>query len=138
MDSTCAIKWPTGCAEKQATPQPGKLKIKRRTENKVTVLDLTGALDADSEMIVDDFIDSNSSGMGKEIILNFGNLRSVNGSGIGVLINALVRFKKSGGIVRLVNINPRLLGVFDVHRVLPALNIYPDMRSALNQINKER
>ena len=136
MQTTCPLQWLAQQTQMQRPQHKSKLQIERRAVGNVTVIDLYGALDADSEKSVESFMDSSNRQFGKNIILNLDNLRSVNGNGIGVLINALVRLKKSGAIAWLVNISPNLLRVFDVHRVLPALKIHPDIRSALNQIGE--
>jgi anti-anti-sigma factor len=109
----------------------------RKEKDNISILDLSGAFDLDSQDLVRQLVSTNSDNSAGNQLWNFSHVDAITSSGIGILLNAIAEIKEQGRIAKLVSVAPELLDVFAVHKVLPALDIRPDEASALKQIRME-
>jgi anti-anti-sigma factor len=113
------------------------LRIDQRQENNITFLDIEGSFDIEAEDLIKDTITKSSSGSNGNFVFNFNEVETITSSGIGILLNAYMDVSKRGGIAKLSNVMPSILDAFQVHKVLPAFDIYPDEKSAAKRVHIE-
>lgn len=113
------------------------LNISSRNAEEITVLDFEGDFDLNAQGPVSKVLGRKTSGVGGCVIWNFKDVASISGSGIGILINAFKEMRGSGRVAKLVNVNPSVLDVLQVHKVLPAFDIHTDEAAAAKQIRIE-
>lgn len=119
---------------------PGKndmLELKQREEEGVTVLDLIGPIDMDSEKTLDGVSGGAASNGAGCFIWNLQDVSSITSSGIAILFNAYADLKKRGRDTKLVNVSPEILDILEVHKILPAFDILTDETVACKKIRME-
>ncbi len=114
------------------------LKISQRHRNNITFLDMEGALDIEAEDLIKGSIADKSSDSNGNFVFNFNDVDTITSSGIGILLNAYMDISKKGGIAKLSNVKPIVLDAFQVHKVLPIFDIYPDENAAEKRVCMER
>jgi anti-anti-sigma factor len=110
------------------------LKISYRHDNEVTILDMTGSIDMDAQDTIHVLTEITSDASLKNLLWNFKEVDSISSSGVGILLNAYVEIKNQGRIGKLINVGPGVLEVFQVHKVLPVFEIFPNEETARKQI----
>ncbi len=114
------------------------LEISKRDRNNITFLDMEGALDIEAEEVIKGSITDNPSDSNGSFVFNFNDVDTITSSGIGILLNAYMDISKNGGIAKLSNVKPSVLDAFQVHKVLPVFDIYPDENAAEKRVCMER
>jgi len=67
----------------------------------------------------------------RTLIVDFGGVRFVDSSGLGVLLSALRIAARTGSNVRVVGLRPEVLTIFELAQMHRVLDIYPTEREAL-------
>lgn len=99
---------------------------------------MEGALDIEAEDIIKGSITDKPSDANGNFVFNFNEVDAITSSGIGILLNAYMDISKKGGIAKLSNVKPSVLDAFQVHKVLPVFDIYPDENAAEKRVCMER
>jgi anti-anti-sigma factor len=110
------------------------LKISYRHDEDITILDMSGTIDVDAEDTIKHLTEISSDGSLKNLLWNLKEIESISSSGVAILLNAYAEIKKQDRINKLIHVGPKLLQVFQVHKVLPAFDIFPNEASAKKQI----
>ena len=96
------------------------------------VLTLTGEFLAEPEQndfrsVVDDLIGEGS----RHLIVNLGAIRHVNSCGLGSMVCAMVKMKKSGGDVRFVGVNRDVGKILEITHLDRVFQVYPGVTEAI-------
>jgi anti-sigma B factor antagonist len=108
------------------------MELTERTEGGVTILDLVGRLRVEDG--ASDFRASIVGLIAKGcccLVLNLERCPYVDSAGLGELATALVKARKAGGQVVLVNVPDRVLELLRITRLTDVFTICQDERSAL-------
>ncbi len=114
------------------------LDIQLRKEEKLTLIDMAGVFGNEAHEPVEEIVKNATASESVNLIWNFDGISSINSSGIAILLNACVEISKHGGINKLVNVSPAVLEVFEIHKVLPAVDIHADIEAARKKITIDR
>jgi anti-anti-sigma factor len=113
------------------------IKISQRKDRDITILDVEGTYDIEAQNLINEFITNKPEHFNENLLWNFKEVSSISSSGVAILLNACTEIKKQGRITNLFNVRPEVLEVFQLHKVLPILNIYPDENAAKRQVQLE-
>ncbi len=114
------------------------LDLQQRKEETLTIIDMAGVFDNGAHNPVEEIVKSATEQEQINLIWDFDGISAINSSGIAILLNATVEITKHGGINKLVNVSPAVLEVFDIHKVLPAVDIYADEEAARKKVAIDR
>jgi anti-sigma B factor antagonist len=108
------------------------LKIKRRTEDDVVILEVSGKVmggpDADRFKAE---IAELASGGAKKLLIDLSDVPWMNSSGVGILISAYTSMKNAGAQVKFLNINERVKSILMVTKLLTVFESYYSREDAL-------
>ncbi len=110
------------------------LQISYRHDDDITVLDMSGVIDVEAQDTIKLLTEISADGSLKNLLWNFKEVENISSSGVAILLNAYAEIKKQDRINKLIYVSPKLLEVFQVHKVLPAFDIFPNEASAKRQI----
>lgn len=99
---------------------------------------MEGTLDIEAEDLIKRSTSDKPSDSNGNFVFNFNDVSAITSSGIGILLNAYMDISKKGGIAKLSNVKPIVLDAFQVHKVLPVFDIYPDENAAEKRVCMER
>lgn len=110
----------------------GMLKINERQAGAVTILDLEGnvIMGGGSQLLRDTIRRLIEEGK-KQVLLNFGDVKYIDSSGIGELVSGLVALNREGGQLRLFNLTERVEEVMTLSSLLSLFEIFKDEAKAL-------
>ena len=105
-----------------------------RIFNNIAVVELGEAFNIynapDLRIVIDELIT-----MGKKsLILNLAGVRFIDSCGIGALISALISVKKSGGILKISNLNGYVQVIFERMNSIELFEIYESEAEAINSL----
>jgi anti-sigma B factor antagonist len=72
------------------------------------------------------------------LVLDFGNVRFLSSSVLGLLIRISKRIYEHGGQLKLCSINPKIYEIFKITRLTKTFDIYKDVESAAESLSKSR
>jgi len=108
------------------------LQISERRAGDVTVLDLSGPLVAiDGDLRFCARADALVAAGARKILLNLGQVTSLDSGGVGALVRCYVRLRKLGGNLKLTNLTERTRRVLSVTRLLTVIEAYESEPAAL-------
>ncbi len=85
---------------------------------KCAVIDIDGdILGLNQFHTLNDFIDKEIKEGIKIFIFDLTNLKSINSSGLGILISSLKNVKKSGGSLKIINASEKILNIFKLTKL---------------------
>lgn len=67
--------------------------------------------------ILNDYIGKELEGGVKLFVFDFSSLNSINSSGLGILISCLKNIKNSGGSLKIINANEKILNIFKLTKL---------------------
>jgi anti-anti-sigma factor len=108
------------------------MKIGRREQNGVTILDLAGkmTLEEGSHQLRNAVHEEASKGSHK-LLLNCAEVTSVDSSGIGEFISSHTTAQRDGGKVKLLNVPPRVNDLLVLTQLNKVFETYDDEKKAL-------
>jgi anti-sigma B factor antagonist len=71
----------------------------------------------------------------QKILLDFGNVDHLSSAALGMLINVNNRVKQQNGQLRLANIKPQIIEVFEITKLNKLFKILPNRADALASFN---
>jgi len=109
------------------------MKIDVRHENDVTVISPTGSLVlGPSEDAMNDMITRLLLGGRTRLIIDLGDVKRVDSSGIECLLMASQRAREKGGDVRLARVSSRFQTLLEISHLTKVLQIYPEVADAIS------
>ena len=108
------------------------MKFSTRRAGKITILDvegkiLLGAGDIEIKQTVDDLIRKGQN----QVLLNLAKVPYVDSAGLGEIIRCFTALRKSGGNLKLLSPNRRVLDLFDITKLVNVFDWYDDEATAL-------
>jgi anti-sigma B factor antagonist len=108
------------------------LKTTFREIGYVTILDLSGPIAlGESSALFGKAIRELTSNDRTKIILNLGDVSSVDSAGIGELVRAYILVKTRGGEMKLLNPTKKIHDMLDLTRLLRVMEVFTDEALAL-------
>lgn len=103
----------------------------RRVNERVSVIDVQGAITAASEESLMTAWNAASGAQTRAIVLNFRELEYLNSSGIGLLVTLLVRANRQKQRLLAFGLNDHYRHIFQLTRLEDAIGIHDDEAGAL-------
>jgi anti-sigma B factor antagonist len=108
------------------------LTITKRPVNGVVILDLVGKIrlgegNLDLHRTLRSLVEQNE----KKVLLNLGNVSSIDSSGLGELVAGYTTLEKSGGELKLLNLTERVSELMMITKLLTVFDVYEDEATAI-------
>ena len=108
------------------------MKIEERSIGEVTILDLSGKLaSSDANVLLHDKIHSLVFQGKHHIVLNLGDVSSVDSSGLGTLCASITTVRNDRGDIKLVNLTKRMHDLLAITRLLTVFETYDSEDAAV-------
>ena len=108
------------------------MNISERTAGNVTIVDLNGKLNlGEATQHLHDKVNSLLQQDRKNIILNLGEVSSVDSGGLGELVRTLTTMQKHGGSLKVANLPKRVQDLLIMTRLVTVFDTYDDEAAAL-------
>ena len=107
----------------------------RKVNDKVSVIDVKGELNAFAEGVLMQAYDQASGGKVRAIVLNFEGLEYMNSSGIGLLVTLLIRVNREKQRLLTYGLSEHYRNIFQITRLDDAINIYDSEEAAVQAVN---
>ena len=108
------------------------VKIQERHIEGVTILDIVGRLTIDeAAQHLKDKINSLIGQQRNQIVLNLGNVPYIDSGGLGQLIASYGSVKKSGGVLKLLNVNSRNHDLLSITRLVTVFESFDSETEAV-------
>ena len=107
------------------------MEIKSHTSNGITVLGLTGRLEARNSAAVRQMIHQAGSTSPTNLVINLKDVTFIDSSGLAVLVQGMKLAKKQDGKLRLCHLQQSVRIIFELTRLDKAFEIFPDESSAV-------
>ncbi len=102
-----------------------KLKIRiRQTKPGIVTLSLFGPIDTETSSSLDKEIRRILAQANKTLVLDMAGVDYITSAGIGIIAKTKASLKKNNGDLAMINLQPQVEKVFEIMRLLPALNVF--------------
>ena len=102
-----------------------KLKIRiKQTKPGVVTLSPIGPIDTETSSTLDKEICRILAKTCKTLVLDMAGVDYITSSGIGIIAKTKATLKKNSGDLAMINLQPQVKKVFEIIRLLPALNVF--------------
>ena len=106
---------------------PAKMKVSTRQVENITIVDICGRITHGEDNVkLRELVNNLLTGNSPKILLNLGEVHYVDSSGMGELVRIYTTIRNQGGKVRLVNLSPRVQGLFQMTRLNAVFQIEKD------------
>ena len=109
------------------------MQISIREEQGVCVLQTAGDLDAAKAPELGQVLDKAINDGKKKIVVDLGDTRFVDSSGLAALVRGFKRARAASGNLALAHLQPAVLKVFELTRLDKAFDIFPDANEAVRK-----
>lgn len=114
------------------------MQISERTSGTVTIVDLSGALNlGPATERLHDKINSLLQQERKQIILNLGDVTSVDSGGLGELVRTHTSAKSRGGAVKVVNLPKRIQDLLVMTRLVTVFDTFDNETAAVESFGSK-
>jgi anti-sigma B factor antagonist len=103
----------------------------RRVGERVSVVDVAGEINAQSEAVLMDAYSKASEGATQALVLNFEALQYMNSGGIGLLVTLLVRANRQKQRLLAYGLNDHYRQIFELTRLDEAIHIHDSEEEAV-------
>lgn len=108
------------------------MKLSSRKIRNVVILDIEGKIllgegDADIKQAMDDLLSRGE----KNVVLNLAKVPYIDSAGLGEIIRSFTAVRKSGGNLKLLSPNQRLIDLLSITKLVNVFDWYGDEASAL-------
>ena len=108
------------------------MKLSSRKVRNVVILDIEGKVllgegDAEIKQAMDDLLSRGE----KNVVLNLAKVPYIDSAGLGEIIRSFTAMRKSGGNLKLLSPNQRLIDLLSITRLVNVFDWYGDEASAL-------
>jgi len=112
------------------------MKIETRTVNGVTILDISGKItlaegSVDVKKSVRDLLDSGRN----QILLNLGDVKYIDSSGIGELVSSFTTVTNKGGKLKLLNLTLKIRELLAITKLLTVFECFDDEAEAVKSFS---
>jgi anti-sigma B factor antagonist len=115
------------------------LEIQTREREGVAILDLKGRITVGPEAAALREKVSESSAAGKRnVILNLEGIDYIDSTGLGALVICATSLRKSGGSLKLLNLNRRNIELLVMTKLATVFEIFADEQDAINSFYPDR
>ena len=113
--------------------------IQQREREGVIVLDVKGRITvgAESGALRDKVAELNAAGR-RNIILNLADVDYIDSTGLGALVISVTTVRKSGGNLKLLNLNRRNIELLVMTKLATVFEIFTDEQDAVNSYYPDR
>ena len=108
------------------------MEISQRTAGDVSVVSLSGRLDANSANDVERKLNSLIDAAQIQLVVNLDKLEYISSSGLRVLLSGLKKVRKQQGDIRLACLKPYIREVFDIAGFTQLFKIFGGEEDAVN------
>ncbi len=108
------------------------MNITEREQNGVTIFVLEGRVDSEGAVDLDLALQTAVSEGKTRLVLEMADVRYINSAGLRTLADILTQSKESGGDLKLVELNPKVLRVLQIIGFDKFFSIYPGIDEALS------
>jgi len=108
------------------------MNITEREQNGVTIFVLEGRVDSEGAVDLDLALQTAVSEGKTKLVLEMAEVRYINSAGLRTLADILTQSKDSGGDLKLVELNPKVLRVLQIIGFDKFFSIYPSLDEALS------
>jgi anti-sigma B factor antagonist len=110
-----------------------ELDVKQRQAGDVTILDCSGSIRmGDGAVSLRNAIRGLNEQGSKKILLNLGEVKNVDSSGIGELIANYTTLSRAGGQLKLLKLTDKIRDLLVITKLLTVFDAYDDEAEALN------
>ena len=115
------------------------LEISEREREGITILDLNGRITVGPEASsLREKVSSLSQSGPRNIILNLAAVDYIDSTGLGALVISAVTLRKTGGNVKLLNLNRRNIELLVMTKLATEFEIFTDEQDAVNSYFPDR
>ena len=115
------------------------LDIQQKEHEGVTVLDLKGRITVGPEAsALREKVGTITAGGVKNLVLNLANVDYIDSTGLGALVMCATTLRKSGGVVKLLNLNRRNIELLVMTKLATVFEIFNDEQDAVNSFYPDR
>ncbi len=115
------------------------LTIAEREREGIRILDLRGRLTVGDEVSsLRERIIRNIEQETKQLVLNLGGVEYIDSTGLGSLVICFTRLQKSGGTLKLLNLNRRNIELLVLTKLTTVFEIFDDEQDAVNSFFPDR
>ena len=109
------------------------LEISRKEREGITVLELNGRITMGDEVgKFQQAVQSLARGTSPKLILNMQHVDYIDSTGLGAIVMSSTSFRKSGGEVKLLNLNRRNVELLVATKLTTIFEIFSDEQDAVN------
>ncbi len=109
------------------------LEMHRREREGIAVLDLKGRLTVgEAATALRDGLAAISASGQNNVILNLADVEYIDSTGLGSLVISFTSFKKTGGAVKLLNLNRRNMELLVLTKLSTVFELFDDEQQAVN------
>ncbi len=108
------------------------MKITKRTNQNVTILDLKGKIliGEGIDELRDKINEALTSGT-KNLLLNFDEVPYLDSTGLGEIVRSYTSAKKAGGVVKIINLTEKVEDLLSVTKLITVFEIFDDEDEAV-------
>jgi len=114
------------------------LDILAREREGITILDLKGRLVVGDANLLREKVTEESTAGRKNIALNLAEVDYIDSTGLGTMVICFTSLQKSGGALKLYNLNRRNIELLLLTKLSTVFNIFGDEQEAVNSFFPER
>lgn len=115
-----------------------KLKIIRRQNKNVTILDLSGKVQlGESSILFRITLRELAKNGEKSILLNLAEVSQIDSSGLGEFVSGAAALRKIGGEIKLLNLPQRINEIMTITKLLTVFETFENEESAVNSFQKD-
>jgi len=108
------------------------VEIQTRDTNGIKVIDLIGKLDTSTSPDAEKHLNKLMGEGEKKIIINLEKLDYISSAGLRVLLSTNKQLQKTGGMMRICNLNEVVQEIFDISGFSSIFNVFVTESEALN------
>ena len=115
------------------------LDIQQREHEGITILDLKGRITVGPEAsALRERVASVTASGSKDIILNLAHVDYIDSTGLGALVMCATTQRKSGGALKLLNLNRRNIELLVMTKLATVFDLFTDEQDAINSFFPDR
>ncbi len=115
------------------------LDIQQREREGVTIFDLKGRITVGPEAsALREKVGAVTAAGGKNLVLNLQHVDYIDSTGLGALVIVATSLRKSGGNVKLLNLNRRNIELLVMTKLATVFEIFTDEQDAVNSYYPDR